>query len=62
MKIVDYKNVVGNNLTDLNGRVKAMLLSGWQPLGGVCYNGNRIYYVQAMVRYGEFNEQTKIVE
>lgn len=62
MKIVEYKNVVGNSLADLDGLVRAMLLSGWQPLGGTCYNSNRVCYFQAMVRYGEFNEQTKIEE
>lgn len=60
MKIIKY--FVVNEETDqrLERKVNALLLRGWQPLGGVCITnlptGN--VFAQAMVQYENQNERT----
>ena len=35
----------------LSGEVRKFLLNGWEPIGGVSFDGNR--YLQAMVKHEE---------
>ena len=47
--VVDYFVVTSAVVTELSVKVQQRLLKGWQPIGGVSFDGKR--YLQAMVRY-----------
>lgn len=54
MRIIDYKIVSGfiglSSNDDLEVKVKAEILDGWQPHGGVSKCGT-MTFMQAMVKY-----------
>ena len=61
-KIVDYMVVMVSfrDRVTLGDTVKAHMLTGWEPLGGVCvtenYDGSDdkyCWFYQVMVKYGE---------
>lgn len=45
-----YTIVTANNDVTLEVEVGLFLSNGWQPIGGVSFDGRQ--YLQAMVRYG----------
>lgn len=56
MKIIDYKVVERRSPHDLELYVKAALLQGWQPIGGVCVSNSGLekqlpFFTQALVKY-----------
>ncbi len=54
-KIIEYKSLVDSDLSDLDDRVAVLIKRGWQPLGGLCANGDcdHEFYYQAIVKYEE---------
>ena len=52
--VVEYFVIRSNKLDDLVQYVNKSLADGWQPMGGVCVDGNRrsvsLYY-QAVVKH-----------
>lgn len=51
---VDYTIVTAAIVIGLSMEVQLRLLKGWQPIGGVSFDGQR--YLQAMVKYKEGEE------
>ncbi len=57
MKIIDYTTVRNQTLTHLGVDVRALIIEGWQPIGGVVLYSNTSYgtttseWVQTMVMY-----------
>ena len=51
-KIIDYDIITRRYETDLVNTVKALILEGWQPLGGMSIDAE-YYSGQAMVKYEE---------
>ena len=59
-KIVEYVVVVKSTPERLDDLVNMQLLNDWQPLGGVSTlvkPNNDIYYIQALVKYEESQEE-----
>ena len=59
-KIVEYVVVVKSTPERLDDTVNMQLLDDWQPLGGVSTlvkPNNGIYYIQALVKYEEPQEE-----
>jgi hypothetical protein len=50
-KVVDYRIVWAELRSDIEDKVRFLMESGWQPLGGVALDGkpNGVFY-QAMVK------------
>ena len=59
-KIVEYVVIVKSTPERLDDTVNMQLMNGWQPLGGVSTlvkPNNDIYFVQALVKYEEPQEE-----
>ena len=59
-KIVEYVVIVKSTPERLDDTVNMQLLNDWQPLGGVSTlvkPNNDIYFVQALVKYEEPQEE-----
>ena len=59
-KIVEYVVIVKNTPERLDDTVNMQLLNDWQPLGGVSTlvkPNNGIYFIQALVKYEEPQEE-----
>lgn len=52
--VVDYIVVTSVINSGLSVEVQQRLLKGWQPIGGVSFDGER--YLQSMVKYKESEE------
>jgi hypothetical protein len=52
--VVDYFVVTSAIVMGLAVKVQQRLLEGWQPIGGVSFDGEQ--YLQAMVKYKESEE------
>ena len=52
-RIVEYTVVWAGNNDGIISRVNAMILKGWEPLGGICVPDNIGPRFQAMVKYEE---------
>lgn len=55
-RVVEYTVVWAGRDDGLIDRVNAMILKGWEPLGGVCIPSNTGPRYQAMVKYEEVEE------
>lgn len=53
--VAEYVVVVSNLVTKLSYEVQKCISKGWQPIGGVCFDG--MQYIQAMVKYKEKKEE-----
>jgi len=60
--ITEYFVIRSKKLDDLVEYVNKSLAEGWQPLGGICVDGDRrsvsLYY-QAVIKYGAVNNTEK---
>ena len=58
-KIVEYFVLVESTAERLDDSVNMQLMKGWQPLGGVStlVEPNIVYFVQALVKYEEPQEE-----
>ena len=59
-KIVEYVVVVKSTPERLDDTVNMQLLNDWQPLGGVSTlikPNNGVYFIQALVKYEESQEE-----
>ena len=59
-KIVEYVVIVKSTAERLDDSVNMQLLNDWQPLGGVSTlvtPNSDVYYVQALVKYEEPQEE-----
>ena len=52
-KIIDYIVVKSFTMIDICGSVNALIINGWQPIGGICvFETDTIdTFYQAMVKY-----------
>ena len=59
-KIVEYVVIVKSTPERLDDTVNMQLMNGWQPLGGVSTlikPNNGVYFIQALVKYEESQEE-----
>lgn len=51
--IVDYKVAKGFLILEIEAVVMEYIKNGYVPIGGISFDGNTSYLIQAMIKYAE---------
>lgn len=52
MNVIDYKIVKADSQENMHEAMQNALTKGWQPFGGIQFDGQSRFYYQAVVKYG----------